>query len=309
VVQRWNGTAWATLGSFPSTSTQIPQYDANVAIDRSGRVFVAWRDQDMIVGTFATRVRVQNGTGWDAWDDLPAGYRPHLVIDDAGNVSMSMMVLAPTQHPGVFRRVGAAWQPLGDLMIAGGAQLSQTGNMVSDASGTLEIQWSDQVGSTQFVPRVRVWPSGAAGWQSQSPLPSVPGLGPLATLVGMNRAGTVAFTWTEQTIPDPSTVAVFVPGWTDRRTVPGFTAVFAVDIDIDPSGRPTVTFVRNTPRTLQVERWSGTAWEAVFDGVQMSPVPDSAPTGTLAYDDVGKPFLALEEHAAGHSQVYVISQP
>src|SRR4029079_2515421 len=138
VVQRWNGAAWATLGSFPSTSTQIPQYDANVAIDRSGRVFVAWRDQDMIVGTFATRVRVQNGTGWDAWDDRPAGYSPHLFIDDAGNVSMSMMVLAPTQHPSVFRRVGAAWQPLGDLMIAAGAQLSQTGNMVSDASGTLE---------------------------------------------------------------------------------------------------------------------------------------------------------------------------
>lgn len=309
IVQRWNGVSWTAVGSFQEApNLQIFQLDPNVAVDRDGRMLVGWTTQDNIAGTFSTHVRVQDGSGWDAWDDLPAGIGPQLVVDDAGTVSLAMTVIAPTRHTVVFRRVGVAWQPLGDLMVGEGEQLSCGGNLAGDADGTLEVLWCDQVGSDQFVPRVRLWQSATTGWQSQS-LPPVSGLGPLEILIGMNRAGATAFTWTEAVSPsDPLTVAVFVPGWADRRMVDGFSGVYASDIDVDIAGRPIVTFSRLTPRTLQVERWSGTGWEMVFDSVRFDPAREAV-AGRLVLDDAGKPFVAIAEHAAGHGQVYVITQP
>jgi hypothetical protein len=226
------------------------------------------------------------------------------VVDDAGDVSLSMTVESPSQHTAVFQRASTGWQPLGDLMIAAGAQLSQTGGMAGDAAGALEIEWCDQVGSDQFVPTVLSWMGSA--WQPQT-LPLASGLGYLGLYVGMNRSGAAAFAWSEQTLPNPSTAAVFVPGWTDRRIVDGFSGAGVLDIDVDPTGLPLVTFSQTT--TLQVERWSGSAWAAVLDQIHINPTPDSYPSGALALDDAGKPFLVLEEHAGGVPLIYVVTTP
>ena len=305
VVQRWDGSRWTELTSFPDTpSTLILQIDSNVTVDRGGRVLVAWTDQDMGAGTFATRVRVQDGGDWDAWDDLPVGYGPHLVVDDAGDVSLSMTVESPSPHPAVFRRGVSGWQPLGDLPTAQGEQLSQTGDLAGDAAGTLEIEWCDQVGSNQFVPTVLSWTG--TTWQPQS-LPTASGLGYLNLFVGMNRAGAAAFAWGEQTIPNPATAVVFVPGWTGSRTVDGFTGAGVLDIDVDPTGAPLVTFSLKT--TLEVQRWSGSAWQAVLDQIHINPAPSSYPSGALALDDSGKPFLVLEEWFGGNPTLYVVTTP
>ena len=307
VVQKWNGTRWAALGTFPDTvaNTNFLQREADLIVTPAGLPIVAWTDQDTMNGPFATRVRAWNGTGWDAWDGLPAGSSPHLVVDDASNVSLAMTVNAPTAHAAVFRRQQGAWQPLGDLAIPSDARLSATPFMAGDGSGVLELVWSDQVGNTQFVPRRRRWTAGA--WQDVAPPASGPG-GPLALRVAMNRAGATAFAWDELQVPMPSVAAVFVPGWSARRLVDGFAAVGTTDIAVDATGAPVTAFQRVTPRTLQVERWSGSAWEALFDAVQVSAIPERPPLGKLAFDPTsGTPYLAVQERAGGHPQVYVLS--
>ena len=304
-VQRWDGSRWTELGSFPDQpSTLLLQISSSVAVDRSGRVLVAWTDQDMGVGTFETHVRVQNGATWDSWDDLPLGYRPHLVVDDAGDVALSMMVLTPSQHPIVFRRAANGWQTLGDFVDAAYTPVSQTGGMAGAADGTLDIVWEKSGNSAIALS----W-TGTA-WTPQS-LPAAPVVGNIAyanLAVGMSRAGVAAFAWSEQTsVTVPTVAAVFVPGWADRRIVSGFSGIGLMDIDVDPLGLPLVTF--SVGRSMEVQRWSGSSWTAVLDRIHMNPTPDEYEWAMLALDDAGKPFLVFEEKVGGNPLVYVVTTP
>jgi hypothetical protein len=49
--------------------------------------------------------------------------------------------------------------------------------------------------------------------------------------------------------------------------------------------------------------------ETVFDQVQVNPIPQESPTGQLALDDTGKPFLLVQERAGGHRVLYVVAKP
>ncbi|HVT07753.1 MAG TPA: Ig-like domain-containing protein [Polyangia bacterium] len=305
LVQRWDGSSWTKLASFPDQPSQLLlQISSSVAVDRGGRVLVAWTDQDMGVGTFETHVRVQNGATWDSWDDLPLGYRPHLVVDDAGDVALSMIALAPNQHPVVFRRAANGWQTLGNFGDAAYTPVSQTGGMAGAADGTLDIAW-EKSGSSAIA---LSWTGSA--WTPQS-LPAAPIFGNIAyenLSVGMSRAGVAAFAWSEQTsVTVPALAAVFVPGWTDRRIVSGFSGVGLMDIDVDPLGLPLVTF--SVARGLEVQRWSGSVWTAVLDQIHMNPTPDEYQFASLALDDSGKPFLVFEEKVGGNPLVYVVTTP
>jgi hypothetical protein len=305
VVQRWDGSNWTELASFPEQPSQLLlQISSSVAIDRSGRVLVAWTDQDMGVGTFETHVRVQNGAGWDSWDDLPLGHHPHLVVDDAGDVALSMIVLTPSQHPVVFRRAANGWQTLGDFGDPAYTPVTQGGWMAGAADGTLDIAWEKSGNSAIALS----WTGSA--WTRQS-LPAAPVFGNVAyenLSVGMSRAGVAAFAWTEQTsVTVPTLAAVFVPGWTDKRIVSGFSGVGLMDIDVDPLGLPLVTF--SAGRSLEVQRWSGSVWTAVLDQIHMNPTPDPYQYATLALDDSGKPFLVFQEKVSGNPLVYVVTTP
>ena len=310
IAQRWTGANWDTLGTFPDVpSTGHLQDEANVGFDGQGNVIVAWTDQDTVSGPFAVRVRVRNGGAWQSWDDgLPAGYRPYLAVDDGGEVSLSMTVGPGMDRTAVFRRQAGSWMMLGDLMNANLPRLQNTGNMAGDGDGVLEVVWSDLGTTAQFAPDRRRWEGGA--WQTP-PAPPVgtnSSIGPIDLRVGVSHAGVVAFSWGDQAPPQPETVAVFMPGWSAPRAVTGFTGVAQTDIDVDPMGLPLVTFARSTPQALQVERWSGTGWEAVFDDVHVSPTTDGVPTGRLALASTGRPFLAIQEHAAGQSSIYVLTK-
>ncbi|MFL5305147.1 MAG: Ig-like domain-containing protein [Polyangia bacterium] len=304
-VQRWDGSRWTELASFPDQpSTLLLQISCSVAVDRGGRVLVAWTDQDMGVGTWETHVRVQNGATWDSWDDLPLGYRPRLVVDDVGDVALSMIVLTPSQHPIVFRRAANGWQTLGDFGDAAYTPVSQTGEMAGAADGTLDIAWEKSGNSAIALS----WKGSA--WTPQS-LPAAPIFGNIAygnLSVGMSRAGVAAFAWSEQTsVTVPTVAAVFVPGWTDRRIVSGFSGIGLMDIDVDPLGLPLVTF--SVGRSMEVQRWSGSSWTAVLDRIHMNPTPDPYQWAMLAMDDAGKPFLVFEEKVSGNPLVYVVTTP
>jgi hypothetical protein len=311
IVQRWTGAIWETVAIFPDApSAGHLQQNANLAFDAHGNVIVAWTDQDIINGPFAVHVRVRDGATWQSWDDgLPAGYRPYLVVDDVGDVSLSMTLGPGMDRTVAFRRQGASWTALGDLANANLPRLQDTGMMAGDGAGALEVVWSDLGATKQFAPERRRWEGGV--WTSPAaPMAGANAVnGPVGLRVGVSHTGTVAFSWGELATGGlAETAAVFMPGWTDRRTVTGFVDVDPTDIDVDPAGLPLVTFTRYTPRTVQVERWSGTAWEAVFDGVQVSPRPEGAPVGRLALSPTGRPFLALEETAGGRTSIYVLTR-
>lgn len=126
--------------------------------------------------------------------------------------------------------------------------------------------------------------------------------------VGMSRAGVAGFAWTEQTSPTvPTLAAVFVPGWTDRRIVSGFSGIGLMDIDVDPLGLPLVTF--SAQRSLDVQRWSGSVWTDVLDQIHINPTPDDYQVAMLALDDSGKPFLVFEEKVSGTPLVHIARTP
>jgi len=201
------------------------------------------------------------------------------VVDDAGDVSLSMTLGPGMDRTAVFRRQGASWTALGDLANPNLPRIQDTGMTAGDGAGALEVVWSD-LATKQFAPERRRWEGGV--WTS--PAAPVAGAnavnGPVGLRVGVSHAGTVAFSWGKLATGGlAETTAVFMPGWTDRRTVVGFVDVNPTDIDVDLAGLPVVTFTRITPRTVQVQRWSGTAWGAVFDGLQVSPRPEVRPSG------------------------------
>jgi hypothetical protein len=299
IVQRWNGTAWVTMGAFPPTpEAGVMQLDPVVALTPTGNPVVAWHDQ----GTTAFRLhaRAWNGTSWETWETglVSGGNMAGLVIDGAGTVTL---VSTAGIVPVVERWQGTRWQGIGPPAPTG--NLSQIAMIAGDAAGNIELLWT-VAGAQQFIPQRRRWDG--TTWQTQTPPPyTAPGL--LAARVASNAAGAVAWAWTVQDGPLPQQTAVYAPGWPGRQLLDGLTTGTVHDLDVDPMGGIVVTVGSSPSAALYVERWTGVTWEAMFDGLTFSAASGSGPIGNLAFEPGGKPWLVAWDRTNDLGTLHVLT--
>jgi hypothetical protein len=120
----------------------------------------------------------------------------------------------------------------------------------------------------QFYPQCRQW-NGSA-WQVATPPPRNGLDGLLGLTVAMNHAGTAGYAWTVSENNKPQQTAIWMPGWTDPQVVGTFNTGTVGDLDVDSKGDVDVTVSLLNPQVVQVERWNGTGFDAVFDGVSFA---------------------------------------
>jgi hypothetical protein len=90
-MKRWDGGAWADVGSGSVSGTPNSSGSPCVAIDRAGRPVVAW--DESIAGRYVVMVKRWDGRAWVAAGPdavIDSGHHPSITFDAGGRAIVAM---------------------------------------------------------------------------------------------------------------------------------------------------------------------------------------------------------------------------
>lgn len=284
--RRWNGTAWAELGTDSAQGGGISNTPAStssnvsIAVDASGGVVVAWQDNQNL--NFEVYVRRWNGSVWSQLDGSGQGggvsqtpdssLDPSITTDGFGNPIVAWVEWEGLSDTEIYVRrwTGSSWAPLGGSAQSGGVSdnlaPSEWPSLAANASGEVILAWNDN-SDTEPEVYVRRWTGST--WEEMGQ--------------DSARNGGVSGNSTFNVCPS---------------------------LALDPLGRPVVAWYHAlSGGGIHARRWNGSAWveigarSAQDQGLSVGPGEGGFPS--LAIGPDGRPVTAWHHTVSGKGRIYV----
>lgn len=291
-----------------------------LAVDPQGRPVLAWQEDtrppgdEQGRGTFVKRF--ENG----AWRDL-GGNLNYLAVRNATDLDLALdqhgnpvlawnenFAHADTQQ---FRAwTGSAWTNWPERRISQDLTLAAKARGLTAWNGEAIFASGDIVRrGTGTVLRVRSWQGGT--WAVSPNFSDDPARYAYAPSAAMTSKGRVVVAWLEGNVAASD---VRVKRWNGSAwervggnlNVRANSFTFAPVLKLDALDRPVVAWLEDHGGydTVFVKRWTGSAWQALGGGLNVS-AERSAETPSLALDRDGFPVVAWAEGTPESARVYV----
>jgi hypothetical protein len=284
-VKRWNGSSWASAGSFVGTNPALSIRQ------------VAGTPVTMLSTKQAATLRTRKLQG-SSWVNLAtlsvSGLRiplgDYLALDSTGQPFLGANTLSSGQYSYlVFSYRNNSWQPLAD-------------GVGSDASTpSIDLKFNNDPvvaysGDGQIF--VQSWTS---SWNSLGNVGS--GVDPSLALDSNNGdMPFVAFTHNDG-IADNVYVKKYDDNvWLDVGSALGVTSAYHPSLAIRGSFAPHVAFTE--ANNIYVKTWDGTNWQAVGGALDRN-INNPAYNPSLALDSLGNPVVAWQEVVNDSTNIYV----
>lgn len=265
-VKAWNGSAWTPLGASLNVNGAFSASGVSIALDASGKPFVAWAEYDSVNLNTDVFVKTWNGSSWVAVGAGPLDLvqnedanAPSIQVDGAG-----LPVVAFGEFDGssgnivVERWNGSSWAQVGGSPDVSLAAPAESANLALESNGTPVVAWEES--GNVYVAR---W-SGSAWSLIGGALDVVPAHLTAAPRVRLTANGAPVVTWAES---DGASLDVWVKRWNGSSWVlVGSTSldVFqaksaeAPQLALDAKGNPFVAFAETdgTSLNVYVKRWN-----------------------------------------------------
>jgi hypothetical protein len=288
-VRRWDGSAWAEVGTGSATGSGISGNDGysthpSLAIAPDGTPYVAWSDDSHHSGKPEIYVRRWDG---NHWVEVGASSATEGGISDGGDIAVyPSIAIAPDGTPYV------AWATYAEIYVRRW-----------DASNWVEVGAGSATGGGI---------SDTGGWSSVPALAVAPDGRPIVAWEDGNSGYRQIYVrrWDGAHWAEMGSGSATDGGISDSSTDSEFPA-----IAITPDGKPTVAWEDGGSggRQIYVRRWHGGRWEEVGAGSAgdggISDTTGESRVPSIAAAADGTRTIAWSDYSSGTRDVYVRQGP
>ncbi|MFL5348931.1 MAG: Ig-like domain-containing protein [Hyalangium sp.] len=331
----WDYPVWLPVGGALSALpedggiTTTPAESPALALDGQGKPTVAWlerlpnRTDSSQASAFVQR---WNGTAWESLggavlDSSTISFAgpPTLEVDGANRVVVGAYNIV---GPYVFIAAWEGhWQELGRLTNGAGGSIKSKPSLQFDDTESPLVVWSQDDGSPyQYPPptsNIYVDQWSGTQWNAVEQLRAYPqqGTGAVGAVLKIGSANQTVVACSEF---DGTTASIYVSrrsaeGWSSvgspLSAMAGATSAQQPSLQLDAAGNPVVAWKEfnegANSSNLYVSRWTGVAWEAVGDRVNLDSGIAQADDPVLAVDASGNPIVAWVGNDGNTTNIYV----
>ncbi|MFO0875031.1 MAG: hypothetical protein U0575_13805 [Phycisphaerales bacterium] len=295
-IARWDGVAWTPA---------VPARDDGFSVDGAAYALQPMPSVGpsavLVGGGFshagsitAHGAALWDGAAWSSWDQgAPTGIVGFAELDDGSGPALFAVGgrggLPGPAEPGVFRREGDAWLPIGGV-LSGDAPIMYDLAMYDDGTGPA-LYAVGSFDAIDGVPMHGVVRWNGVAWQQVGDDPPAY---VICVHVHDDGTGSRLFIGTDEYVsPDESTVVLRLDGtsWTPLASPDGLAmGDAAVDLATFDDGRGAALWAAGYLHG-GVQRWNGTAWEIPGGGVLGVPDGISVANRFVVHDDGDGPAL------------------